>query len=134
MTVRRSERKHEDERGTVTTRWLNPTTVETTYTGFVTTKLVQLAAADFSAMLRERPAHYRIVDASSMTGIDSAGRGRVEEMWDEFKKLGGREILYIGKAPIDKMKISVVAMNEAMRIQYFDTRAQALAYLATLTP
>src|SRR5262249_4445363 len=100
MTVRSNERRHEDGRGWVMTCWLDANTVETIYTGAITPKLVQRAAADFTAMLCERPAHYRLVDSSAMTAMDSASRGCVEEMWQTFKKHGGREILYVGKAPI----------------------------------
>jgi hypothetical protein len=134
MSLSQRERHHEEpDGGSVTTRWLSSTTVETVYTGFVSVKLIQRAEADFRAMLAERPALYRLVDTTAMTTMDPAAKGGIEGIWQRFKQHGGREILFVAKASLVRMQGSVTAMTEGVRIRLFDTRAEALVHLATLS-
>ena len=116
----------------VTTSWFDEVTIETVYVGAVAPPLMAQAEQDMAKLLTEHPALYRLVDTIGLTSYDRAIRGGVAHLWTRFKAVGGREILFIAHEQILRMSGAVIGMNTAMPVKFFNSRAEALAYLATL--
>jgi hypothetical protein len=105
---------------------------ETTFEGYLTPHLLARSDRAYWDLAGHNAIPYAILDGTGVTGSDPAIAERAGPAMRFFVERGGREYLMVTSSGILRMIGSALAATHRVTARFFETRADALAYLRSI--
>jgi hypothetical protein len=118
--------------GTFSARRLTVDVFETTFEGYLTPHLLARSDRAYWDLAGHNAIPYAILDGTGVTGSDPAIAERAGPAMRFFVERGGREYLMVTSSGILRMIGSALAATHRVTARFFETRADALAYLRSI--
>jgi hypothetical protein len=118
--------------GTFSARRLTVDVFETTFEGYLTPHLLARSDRAYWDLAGRNAIPYAILDGTGVTGSDPAIAERAGPAMRFFIERGGREYLMVTSSGILRMIGSALAATHRVTARFFETRADALAYLRSI--
>lgn len=116
-------------KGSVETRHVHGSIVETRYRGFCGEQHVQSVLDAMPRVMDAAPGTLWLVDLTELTDWDTHSRGPGHAIFQLFRARGGKRMAMVIKSPVLRMLVRTVAFAAALPISVFDTNAEALSAL-----
>jgi hypothetical protein len=123
----------EDSWGSVNTKRLEGTIVETTYRGRITAEMANQVRRDVVPLLETIREMDWLLDATSATGLDTAPRESTMGVVEAFQRNGGRRIAAVVPSTGIRMVVAALVFATGLPIRVFATRDEGLEHLRNKT-
>lgn len=117
------------QHGTVTTRHIEGSIVESCYTGYCSQAAVASVLALTPNVLEQVPSTRWLLDMGSVSAFDAGCRIPGGEILKMFRERGGDRFAVVVKSGALRMTLAAVAFAARLPIKLFDNRMEALVYL-----
>lgn len=119
----------ESPAGSVRTRCVNGSIVETVYAGFLGEELVRSVLDATPLIMKSVPQTHWLLDLTPVTEMDAGARVPGSAILKYFKAHGGRRFAVAMQLPVLRMLVRTVAFGAGLPIKVYEDPVRAMAYL-----
>ncbi|MFO0591970.1 MAG: hypothetical protein U0441_30770 [Polyangiaceae bacterium] len=117
------------QHGTVTTKHIEGSIVESCYTGYCSQAAVASVLALTPEVLRDVPSTRWLLDLGGVSSFDAGCRVPGGEILRLFREAGGDRFAVVVKSSALRMTLAAVAFAARLPLKLFDNRMEALSFL-----